>query len=80
MKTWATDLITDKKSIDVDGNEYKGGLTKREHFACLAMQGMLANSYTQDMIVQNPLSTATFEELAKMSVLQADALIEALNK
>lgn len=46
------------------------GLTKREYFAAMAMQGILAsrNDY------------ATPEDVAKYSVSMADALIERLNK
>lgn len=48
-----------------------GGITKREYFAVLAMQGNLAactNSYPDP------------ETLAEKSVKYADALIAALNK
>lgn len=46
------------------------GLTKREYFAALAMQGLFANSV-------NNGSSRTFAEIA---VKAADHLIEALNK
>ena len=45
------------------------GLTKREYFAAIALQGMLASG-----------SFANFEELTINSVECADALIDALNK
>ena len=45
------------------------GLTKREYFAAMAMQGMLAK-YGTDYQAQH----------AKESVYMADELIEALNK
>jgi hypothetical protein len=45
-------------------------LTKREYFAILAMQGLLANHQT----------TAYHEEVPISAVALADALIEALNK
>ena len=49
----------------------KLGLTKREYFAAMAMQGMCANSdYTHN----------SQSAIAEWSVKQADALIEALNK
>jgi hypothetical protein len=49
----------------------KTGLTKREYFAAMAMQGMCANpDYTRN----SP------SVIAEWSVKQADALIEALNK
>jgi hypothetical protein len=47
------------------------GLSKREYFAVMAMQGMCANSdYTHN----------SQSAIAEWSVKQADALIEALNK
>lgn len=46
-----------------------GGLTKREYFAAMALQGMLAK-YGSDYQVQN----------AKEAIYWADALIEELNK
>lgn len=48
------------------------GITKREYFAALAMQGMLANS--RDSVLM-----AHTKQIAKMAVAQADALIEELN-
>jgi hypothetical protein len=45
------------------------GLTKREYFAAMAMQGLLARG-----------AHNFAENTADMSVLIADALIEALNK
>jgi hypothetical protein len=50
----------------------KTGLTKREYFAAMAMQGMCANSSLTKIW--------TYEKIAESSVQQADALIEALNK
>lgn len=55
-----------------------GGLTKREYFAAMAMQGLLANSF--DDGVSQPASTLSGEQLAVIAVDQADRLIEALNK
>lgn len=49
------------------------GLTKREYFAALAMQGILARGPFQG---QDPAD----EFVAKWSVDSADALIDALNK
>ncbi len=49
------------------------GLTKREYFAAMAMQGLMANSQTaKDGSDGNDISSA--------SVLMADALISELNK
>lgn len=45
------------------------GLTTRQYFAALAMQGLLANSYN---------STLAPSELAQRALLNADALIVGL--
>lgn len=50
------------------------GLTKREHFAGLAMQGLLACNATYDG------KTIARSELAEDALGFADALISALNK
>ena len=51
-------------------DDHAGGLTKREYFAVMAMQGILAGAreYTP------------FTNVAKDSVSMADALIDELNK
>ena len=55
-----------------DDNIYKSnGLTKREYFAALAMQGALANKSAHER---------TIEMITESSVKLADALIEELNK
>jgi hypothetical protein len=46
------------------------GLTKREYFAAMAMQGMLANTNIN----------GNLSDFANEAVRHADALIEALNK
>jgi hypothetical protein len=46
---------------------YSSGLTKREYFAALAMQGMLSNE------------ACIGDDIAKCAVLYADALISELN-
>ena len=46
------------------------GLTKREHFAGLAMQGIMANDQKY----------LTWSDLAKDSVAAADALLKALEQ
>ena len=62
-------VINSKKDYS-DDNIYKSnGLTKREYFAVMALQGMLAK-YGSDYQVNN----------AKEAVYWADALIEELNK
>jgi hypothetical protein len=58
-------FYTDEYGIDAP----QEGLTKREYFAAMALQGMLAK-YGSDYQVQN----------AKEAIYWADALIEELNK
>lgn len=50
---------------------YKEGLTKREFFAAMAMQGYISCGKS---------SVITITTLAECSVQQADALIKALNE
>ena len=47
-----------------------GGLTKREYFAAMAMQG----------IITSPQTAATWEKIVEVSIKVADLLIEELNK
>ena len=64
--------------IDRDGNiVYESGLTKREHFAAMAMQGMIA-SYSHQQSFGNALSA--YPKTGEHAVEHADALIKALNK
>lgn len=49
--------------------KFASGLTKREYFAAMAMQGLLARN-----------ETGTVEQFTAIAVTAADALIEALNK
>lgn len=56
------------------GMEGPAGLTKREYFSAMAMQGIIAGCYA------NPNATAHFGDVSKDSLGYADALIAALNK
>lgn len=51
-------------------NVYQEGVTKREYFAGLAMQGFCA--------CISPESSLSAEDLAKAAVIRADALLKAL--
>lgn len=55
-----------------NGEQPERGLTKREYFAAMAMQGFCANAESY--------VNCEFDEVAEMSLFQADALIEELNK
>lgn len=76
MKTRPNDPIVPCKVYEESGSDVlgevlvpKSGLSKREHYAGLAMQAQIAH-----------YGAANPEVSAKMSVDAADALIEALNK
>jgi hypothetical protein len=51
--------------------ESMGGLTKREYFAGLAMQGLMANP-REEVMTQKP------DEIAKWSISFADELLKQL--
>jgi hypothetical protein len=56
---------------------YQAGLTKREYFAGLAMQGLLSIFDEGKGIVPNLENT---EYMARMAVLSSDALLKELEK
>jgi hypothetical protein len=53
------------------------GLTKREYFAAMALQGILANSFALEQANKN---WGGIESPQQAAVKAADALIEQLNK
>lgn len=63
------DIVT---SIGIGVNENTGGLTKREYFAAMAMQGFVANS--KNYCQFNPTDDAHY------CIKLADALLEELSK
>lgn len=65
METKANESI---KPIEYNNNYISTGLTKREYFAAMAMQGLLAND------------SGLITSKARDAVKAADALIEELNK
>lgn len=56
-----------------------GGLTKREYFAAMAMQGFISNSELIKITKGTESVANLYESFACDAVSQADALIEALN-
>ena len=54
------------------------GLTKREYFAGLAMQGLLANSYGG--MTSGGSRTFSPNEISKLAVLHADELLKQLEE
>ncbi len=65
-------------------NIVEWGLTKREYFATMAMQGMLGHPgnglSTGDATPKETRDDPAFQRLANCAVIQADALIAELNK
>ncbi len=78
--TDGNELVNGRLGFQPLGNEYDGttcvgqytdgGLTKRELFAAMAMQGLLADSAI----------SASYEEISESAVGHADALIAEINK
>jgi len=75
MKTEPNESATGYGFTTANGESHvnENSLTKREHFASLAMQGYISADFTAN-------SGTPHEDLAKWAVGMADALIEALNK
>jgi len=62
-------------------NFHEPGLTKREYFAAMAMQGMLSGDHQSDAIADQVDSIDEFyNKIAELSTEYADALIKELNK
>lgn len=57
------------------GYEPEGGLTKRELFAAMAMQGMCAGQYWGGNVDKKP---ELHKPIAEIAVLMADALLAEL--
>jgi hypothetical protein len=55
------------------------GCTKREHFAAMAMQGLLTRT-TERYFNETDLGIEESKRIAEESVIMADALINALNE
>jgi hypothetical protein len=57
------------------------GLTKREHFAAMAMQGFLSNSWqAQSLDELGESSAQQMQAVAEISLAMADALLSQLEK
>lgn len=66
---------------DITVRTYGDGLTKREYFAAMAMQGFLANSVIAASLAEmHRAGGDPKDDYAKLSIKMADALIAALNK
>jgi hypothetical protein len=62
-----------------DGGPEAIGLTKREHFAGLAMQGLLSNPVMADSAM-HPTAEEWRDDIAEASLEFADALLAELDK
>lgn len=73
MKTKPNEPIAAFTELDEQGRPYQyyKGLTKREHFAGLAMQGIIANQSCY---------TLKDNQKAEYAIIMADLLIEELNR
>jgi len=57
---------------------FHSGLTKREHFAGLAMQGLLA--YPQGVFNDKGKGSTEVEDIIRVSILHADELLKQLEE
>jgi len=72
----------DDRSPAFEPGEYDSvGLTKREYFAAMAMQGILSDAASVTSLIETtPKGKRPTEEAAKLYVECADALLAALNQ
>jgi hypothetical protein len=68
-------VMAESKFNYIDSDPWSG-ITKREYFAVLAMQGMLVNGG----MTQGGSTTHSPNGISELAVLHADALLEALSK
>lgn len=74
MKTNPNDLLNDKKILSMEtGKAVNAGLTKREYFAAMALQGILAGRH-------EGLNSYKALWAANAALECANALVEELNK
>lgn len=78
MKTEPNDSAFATMSFDSEGriNEHSEGLTKREYFAAMAMQGILSNEW----FYSSQRLQGSIDAASEFAVKSADALISELNK
>ena len=79
----APDLMKPDETLAQTTRYVARGLTKREHFAGLALQGLLANSggpIQANSLNGWGLANGTAEDVARVAVAAADALILELAK
>lgn len=66
--------------LDPNGSYYETGLTKREYFAAMAMQGILSNRELHLALLKDVMHDGTTSEncISVFAVKQADELLKAL--
>lgn len=65
---------------EINKEQCNTGLTKREHFAAMAMQGMLASKFSGEFMTEiNDDSYDMAHGLANNAIRYADALLKELN-
>lgn len=74
-----TTEVIDMRVIEQEVKRYHPGLTIRQHFAAMAMQGLLSNSEITEKTYYND-ETDFYNSYAGSAVGMADALIVELNK
>lgn len=67
----------EREIIDNSGNYT--GLTKREHFAAMAMQGMLSSKYVSDFSGES-IAECMADAIAATALKYADALLTQLEQ
>lgn len=72
-------MTGNEPSMPTGQNQSGTGLTIRQHLAAMAMQGILPQQSHLDRII-NENGQLMVKEIAKASVIIADALIAELNK
>ena len=74
--------FVDNRSSSYEDNEVHYGLTKREYFAAMAMQGLMTKDYMKLHIDAADGGQATYTNvnmIAEMSITIADALLTQLS-
>jgi len=82
MKTNPNQPISAFTELDEQGRPYQfyKGLTKREHFAGLALQGLLSKEGYYDRIICEGGDITERAKIAQAAVIMADLVIAELNR
>ena len=80
MTTNSNDMAFPKTANKDFGDTPEYGLTKREYFAAMCLQGMLSNPDLYKIAAQNVKSDEMSDFYALCATENADSLIKLLNK